>query len=103
LATRNLLEGLGILPTLEGSRVDHRDLSRVEAFLRERGIDYVTYQDWKMLDQYEFACVYPLHRPFPPSSNVAAWRPVWLQTTGGNAALLSTKQAEALWMSASFL
>ena len=56
MATRKLLEGLGILPTLEGSRDDHRDLSRVEAFLRERGIDYVTYQDWKTLDQYEIAC-----------------------------------------------
>jgi hypothetical protein len=67
LATRNLLASLGILPTLEGSRGDHRDLSRVEAFLRERGIDYVTYRDWKMLDQYEIACVYLLHLPFPPS------------------------------------
>ncbi len=35
---------------------DHRDLAQVEAFLRERDIDYVTYQDWKILDQYEVAC-----------------------------------------------
>jgi ferredoxin--NADP+ reductase len=47
---------LADLPILQGISDDHRDLSRVEAFLRERGIDYVTYQDWKILDQYEVAC-----------------------------------------------
>jgi ferredoxin--NADP+ reductase len=41
------------LPKLQGISDDLRDLSRVVAFLRERGIDYVTYQDWKILDQYE--------------------------------------------------
>jgi ferredoxin--NADP+ reductase len=44
------------LPTLQGIRDDQRDLSRIEAFLREREIDYVTCQDWKILDQYEGAC-----------------------------------------------
>jgi NADPH-dependent glutamate synthase beta subunit-like oxidoreductase len=44
------------LPILQGISDDHRDLSQIEAFLRERGIDYVTYQDWKILDQYEVAC-----------------------------------------------
>jgi len=43
------------LPMLQGISDDHRDLSQVEAFLRERAIDYVTYQDWKILDQYEVA------------------------------------------------
>jgi ferredoxin/flavodoxin---NADP+ reductase len=43
------------LPMLQGISDDHHDLSRIEAFLRERGIDYVTYQDWKILDQYEVA------------------------------------------------
>jgi ferredoxin--NADP+ reductase len=47
---------LADLPTLQGISDDLRDLSRVVAFLRERGIDYVTYQDWKILDQYEVAC-----------------------------------------------
>jgi ferredoxin--NADP+ reductase len=46
---------LGDLPTLVGIRDDLRDLSQVVALLRERGIDYVTYQDWKILDQYEIA------------------------------------------------
>jgi ferredoxin/flavodoxin---NADP+ reductase len=43
------------VPTLQGIRDDLRDLSQVVVFLRERGIDYVTYQDWKILDQYEVA------------------------------------------------
>ena len=43
------------LPLLQGISDEHRDLSRIEAFLRERAIDYVTYQDWKLLDQYEVA------------------------------------------------
>lgn len=43
-------------PTLEGINDEYRDPSKVEALLRERNIDYVTYQDWKILDQYEVAC-----------------------------------------------
>lgn len=46
---------LADLATLERISDDYRDLSRVEAFLHERDIDYVTYQDWKILDQYEVA------------------------------------------------
>jgi ferredoxin--NADP+ reductase len=41
------------IPTMRGIRDDHRDLSRIEAFLRRRGIDYATYQDWRILDNYE--------------------------------------------------
>src|SRR4029450_2522651 len=41
------------IPTMRGIRHDHRDLSRIEAFLRRRGIDYATYQDWGILDNYE--------------------------------------------------
>jgi len=41
------------IPTMRGIRDDHRDLSRIEAFLRPRGIDYATYQDWQILDNYE--------------------------------------------------
>jgi len=47
---------LADLPMLQGISDDHRDPSQIEAFLRERDIDYVTYQDWKILDQYEVAC-----------------------------------------------
>ena len=47
---------LADLPMLPGISDDLRDLSQIESFLRERGIDYVTYQDWKILDQYEVAC-----------------------------------------------
>jgi ferredoxin/flavodoxin---NADP+ reductase len=54
---------LADLPILAGISDDHRELSRVEAFLRERGIDCVTYQDWKTLDQYEIACGTRQERP----------------------------------------
>ena len=43
------------LPQLQGIRDEYRDLARIEALLRGRGIDYVTYHDWKALDQYELA------------------------------------------------
>jgi ferredoxin--NADP+ reductase len=54
---------LADLPMLHGIGDDHRDLSQVVAFLRERGIDFVTYQDWKLLDQYEIACGVRQGRP----------------------------------------
>jgi ferredoxin--NADP+ reductase len=43
------------LPHVQGIGDDLRDLSRIVAYLRERDIDSVTYQEWKMLDQYEVA------------------------------------------------
>jgi ferredoxin--NADP+ reductase len=43
------------LPMLQGISDVLRDPSQVVAFLCERGIDYVTYQDWKILDKYEVA------------------------------------------------
>jgi ferredoxin--NADP+ reductase len=43
------------LRTLKGIRDDHRDPSRIEAVLRRRGIDYTTYQGWKVLDAHELA------------------------------------------------
>jgi ferredoxin--NADP+ reductase len=43
---------------------DHRrDPSQIEAFLRERGIDVVTYGDWQILDQYEVAAGRARGRP----------------------------------------
>src|SRR5260370_33743372 len=38
-------------------------LSQIEAFLRERDIEYVTYHDWKILDQYEVGCAARQGRP----------------------------------------
>jgi ferredoxin/flavodoxin---NADP+ reductase len=43
------------LPDLKGVRDDHRDRSRIEAVLRRRGIDYTTYQGWRVLDGHELA------------------------------------------------
>jgi ferredoxin--NADP+ reductase len=43
------------LPALKGIRDDHRDPSRIAAFLRQRGIDYVSFQDWQVLDAHEVA------------------------------------------------
>ena len=46
---------LADLPNLQGISDDLRDLSRIVAYLHEKDIDYVSYQDWKKLDQYEVA------------------------------------------------
>ncbi len=46
---------LADLPNLQGISDDLRDPSRIVAYLQERKIDFVTYQDWKILDQYEVA------------------------------------------------
>src|SRR4029453_13649601 len=35
------------LPLLQGRRDGHRDPSAIEALLRERGVDYITYPDWQ--------------------------------------------------------
>ncbi|HET7516651.1 MAG TPA: FAD-dependent oxidoreductase [Actinomycetes bacterium] len=43
------------LPDLKGVRDDQRDPSRIEAVLRRRGIDYTTYQGWRILDGHELA------------------------------------------------
>jgi ferredoxin--NADP+ reductase len=44
---------LADLPSLSRGGGDHRDPSQAERLLRHRGIDYVTYPDWKVLDRYE--------------------------------------------------
>lgn len=46
---------LADLPMLQANCEDHRDPCRVESLLHERNIDYVTYQDWKILDRCEVA------------------------------------------------
>jgi ferredoxin--NADP+ reductase len=43
------------IPTLRGIRDDHRDPSQIEALLRQRDLDYATYEDWRILDKYEVA------------------------------------------------
>jgi hypothetical protein len=39
------------IPTLRGIRDKHRDQSQIEALLRQRDLDYVTYEDWRILDK----------------------------------------------------
>jgi ferredoxin--NADP+ reductase len=46
---------LADLPALQRLGDNRRDPSQVETLLRERGIDWVTYGDWRILDQYEVA------------------------------------------------
>jgi len=54
---------LADLPILAGISDHHPDPSQIEAFFRERDIDYVTCQDWQILDQYEVACGAKQGRP----------------------------------------
>lgn len=54
---------LADLETLPAISDDQRDPSQIEDFLREREVDYVTYKDWKILDQYEISCGAPHGRP----------------------------------------
>ncbi len=44
------------LSSLPGISDDCRDPTLLEDFLCARGVDFVTYQDWRTLDQYEIAC-----------------------------------------------
>src|SRR5206468_1400880 len=46
---------LADLPTIHGISDDQRDPSQMVALLQYRGIDFVAYQDWKILDRYEVA------------------------------------------------
>jgi ferredoxin--NADP+ reductase len=54
---------LADLPLLQRLRDNRRDPSQIETLLRERGIDYVTYGDWQILDQYEVAAGRAQGRP----------------------------------------
>lgn len=54
---------LADLPELKGVGDDHRDPSRVDAFLRARGVEFVTYQDWRALDAHERAAGAAQGRP----------------------------------------
>ena len=46
---------LADLPMLQGISDEYRDPELIKTFLREQGIDYITYQDWQQLDRYEVA------------------------------------------------
>jgi len=61
---------LSDLPMLQGISDDLRDPSQIVACLRERGIDFVTYQDWKILDRYEVASGSEQGRPRVKVTNV---------------------------------
>ena len=54
---------LADLPALRRLGDGGRDPSRVEALLRERGVDYVTYRDWQILDRSEVAAGRAQGRP----------------------------------------
>lgn len=41
------------IPTLPGITDEDRDPARIEQLLQARNIQYVTYEDWKVLDQHE--------------------------------------------------
>ena len=42
---------------------DHRDPGKVDAFLRGRGVEVVTYHDWRALDAHERAAGAAPDRP----------------------------------------
>ena len=51
------------LPNLQGIDDGNREPQKIEAFLKERSIDYVTYEEWKRLDAHESARGAELNRP----------------------------------------
>ena len=55
-----MLEDAGAGRTLEPAQPSREAM---EALLRDRGIEYVTYEDWLLLDQYEQEQGQALHRP----------------------------------------
>jgi ferredoxin--NADP+ reductase len=54
---------LADLAELKGVGDDHRDPSRVDAFLRGRGVGVVTYRDWRAFDAHERAAGAAQDRP----------------------------------------
>lgn len=54
-AAETVASMLADLPTLRGISDAYHDPAYIETVLKERNIDYVTYQDWKTLDRYEVA------------------------------------------------
>lgn len=51
------------LPNLPGIADAQRDPASIEALLKARNIDYITYAQWKILDQYELTCGTDQGRP----------------------------------------
>ncbi|HEU5012486.1 MAG TPA: FAD-dependent oxidoreductase [Roseiflexaceae bacterium] len=58
--------------TLPGIADENRDRSNIEALLKERKPDYVTYADWQVLDRYEVACGAECDRPRVKVTNLPA-------------------------------
>jgi ferredoxin/flavodoxin---NADP+ reductase len=54
---------LADLPLLQRLGDGRRDPSAVEALLADRGVDYVTYRDWQVLDRHEVAAGRAAGRP----------------------------------------
>jgi ferredoxin/flavodoxin---NADP+ reductase len=48
---------------LEGIADENRDLTKIEKLLKERKLDYVTYDDWKKLDEHELKLGAEQNRP----------------------------------------
>ncbi|NTW97078.1 MAG: FAD-dependent oxidoreductase [Oscillochloris sp.] len=59
------------LADLEGIPDERRDLRLIEDLLRTRGVDYVTYDDWKILDAYETAAGAAQGRPRVKATRVS--------------------------------
>jgi ferredoxin--NADP+ reductase len=58
------------LKELEGIADENRELTKIENLLKGRGVDYVTYADWKKLDEYELKLGVEQNRPRAKVSRV---------------------------------
>jgi len=71
------------LPSLPGIADDQRDLSRIEAFLHERHVDFVSTPDWQRLDRFEVAQGVPHGRPRVKVTTVPEMMAVIREPAGG--------------------
>jgi ferredoxin--NADP+ reductase len=58
------------LNELEGIPDENRDLTKIETLLKGRGVDYVSYDDWKKLDEHELKLGAEQNRPRAKISRV---------------------------------
>lgn len=54
---------VGDLPELKGIKDEKRDPSLIVQLLREKGLEYVTYQDWQVLNEHEVGLGKEQNRP----------------------------------------
>lgn len=64
---RSMLEDVSVLQGIDDAQ---RDPALIEDLLKERGVDYVTYADWQVLDQFELAQGKEQGRPRVKVTNV---------------------------------